>query len=128
MRHAPERRTAAEAVAVERANLEELIQDHEAAERKQQRIAALEQEREAQQAKLRHALDIGPDGKHRLEIGNGLGFYLIDRSGAQLHREAEEAIKAIDAEIARVEQDSVPDPPETSETTRTRGLPAIKVR
>jgi hypothetical protein len=113
MRHAPQKRTATEAIAVERANLEELIRNHEAAERKQQRIAALEQEREAQQAKLRHALDIGPEGKHRLEIGNGLGHYIVNRSGSQLRAEAEASIRAINDEIRRVETAGVPDPRES---------------
>jgi hypothetical protein len=110
MRHASEKRTAAETVAVERANIAELIRDHEAGERKQERITALEQEREAQQAKLAHARAIGPDGKHRLEIGNSSGWYFVDRSGSQLRAEAEASIAAINTEIERVERDGVPDP------------------
>ena len=109
MRRAPEK-TAAESIAVERANLEQLIRDHEAEERKREHIAALTEERHYNEAKLQHALDIGAKGKHRLEIGNGHGHYLIDRTGAELRKEAEESLRAIDNEISRVERDGVPDP------------------
>lgn len=135
MRHATAKRTADEAIAVERANLEELIRDHEAGQRKRAHIEALQEERRYIEAKLQHALDIGPAGTHRLEIpvGNpaGHGHYLIDRTGAQLRREAEEAIKAIDIETARVERDGIPDPrvPDTQagDLDMTR-FPAIEVR
>jgi hypothetical protein len=130
MRHAPEKRTAAEAVAIERANLEELIRDHEAAERKREHIAALQEERHYNEAKLQHALDIGPAGKHRLELSNSRGHYLIDRTGAQLAQEAQESIRAIDKEIARVERDGVPDPradTQAGDLQMTR-FPVIEVR
>jgi hypothetical protein len=76
-----------------------LIRDHEAQQRKREHIAALQEERAMQEAKLQHAVDIGRKGKHRLEIGNGQGFYLVGRIGSELRKEAEASIPAIDLEI-----------------------------
>jgi hypothetical protein len=129
MRHA--KPTTDETVAAARASLQELVRDAEEAERKAERIAALQRERESQQAKLRHATSIGPTGKHRLEIGNGHGHYLVDRTGAQLRAEAKASISAIDREIKRVERDGVPDPRaadrQTADLDMTR-FPGLEVR
>ncbi|MGZ6580051.1 MAG: hypothetical protein ACXVFE_03570 [Gaiellaceae bacterium] len=135
MRHAPEKHTAAEAVAIERANLEELIKNHEAAERKQRQLALLEEERRTVEEKLAHALSIGPEGKHRLEIAisnpSGSGHYFIDRTGAQLRVEAEGQLQAIDIELARVEREGMPDPQQEAKLAHDVDMarfPAIQVR
>jgi hypothetical protein len=111
--------------------LDALIREHEAEQRKRAHIEALEEERRYNQAKLQHAIDIGPKGTHRLEIpvGNraGHGHFLVDRSGAQLRREAEEALKAIDVEIERVARVGIPDPREGSDTAMLR-FPTLDVR
>jgi hypothetical protein len=120
-----------ETVAAAETNLHELVRDAEAVKRKEERIAALQRERESQQAKLRHATSIGPAGKHRLEIGNGHGHYLVDRTGAQLRAEAKASIRAIDNEIKRVERHGVPDPragnPQAGDLDMTR-FPVMEVR
>jgi hypothetical protein len=132
MRHAPAKHTAAEAIAVERANLEETIRNFEAAERREERILALEEERHYNEVKLAHAVAIGPDGKDRLEIPianpYGHGTYILDRSGSQLRTEAEAAIKAIDAEIERTAIEGVPDPRAENPDTSTGRFAAIEVR
>jgi hypothetical protein len=120
-----------ETVAAARANLQELVRDAEAAERKAERIAALQRERESQESKLRHATSIGPTGTHRLEIGNTFGHYIVGRTGSQLRAEAKASISAIDREIKRVERDGVPDPraadPHATDLDMTR-FPGIEVR
>ena len=132
MRHAPTKHTAAEAIAVERANLEETIRDFEAAERKEERIQALQEERHRNEVKLAHAIAIGPDGQDRLEVPlsnpYGSGTYIIDRSGSQLRTEAEAAIKAIDAEIERTAVEGVPDPRAENSDTSTGRFAAVEVR
>jgi hypothetical protein len=126
-------RRRADAVDVEQAkvDLAELVRHHEAEQRKRAHVEALQQERASQEAKLAHALDIGPNGNDRLEIGNGHGFYLVDRTGTELRKEAQASLAAIDNEIARVERDGVPDPraadTQASDLQMTR-FPGIEVR
>lgn len=116
----PTKRTAAEAIAVELARLEQLVRAHEAERRKAERKRALLDEREGQEKRLALAARLGPDGRHRVEIGMGSGYFVIDRRGEELKATAVRRIAEIAAEIERVEREGVADPRQ-DDLERTNG-------
>jgi hypothetical protein len=87
-----------------RQRVKELERDAATVEREinERYLLALGEERTLAERKLQHALDLGPGGKHRVKIEINSNTYLTEQTGAQLQREAEQQIQAIDAELQRV--------------------------
>jgi hypothetical protein len=107
VRHSPRKGEATEKAAQLRSDLELTIADADAAERKEAILQTLDEERAGVELRMRAAERLG-EKTWRTPLTNSMGTFIVERPGTEVAEQCRKRLRAIDAEIVRVEAEGPP--------------------
>jgi hypothetical protein len=107
VRHSPRKGEATEKAAQLRSDLELAIADADAAERKESLLQTLDEERAGVELRMRAAERLG-EKTWRTPLTNSTGTFIVERPGTEVAEQCGKRLRAIVAEIVRVEAEGPP--------------------